>query len=511
MKLSPPIAGTCVALICWVTFLTGRAGAVDVVAVCPAEFRDSFQAWVTHRQSEGITIGIVDSKPTVEELNKAITQVADSSTKYVVLVGDAPTIGTRPVVAKQIPTNYLPTTVTGKWGSTPTFASDLPFGDFDNDAIPDAAVGRFPVQRVNELDQLIDRIIAYENSDDFGRWRGQVQLVGGIGGFGVMADAAIESVTRTVVTSVLPSETKTNVVYASPGHLFYPKDDSFTDAVIKQYSTGARFWVYAGHGQITELDRVPQTRNGIPVLDRNSAMRLDRPAKSAPIALMLACYTGAIDAADDSLGERMMLYDGGPIAVFAGSRITMPYGNSTLAVGLIKGVYEEKQPRLGDAWLSALKQMHAGDVKEKSTSRIMIDAVAALVSPAGTKLVDERHEHMGLYNLFGDPLLQMHHPQKAEITVATGFDVSQPIVAEVKSPIAGTLTVSIDRPLGAITDGDPNATNIAELQMPIKANGNANPRFLIPPEVTGPLVIRAIVSGKKSWATAFAKTQVRKN
>ena len=83
-------------------------------------------------------------------------------------------------------------------------ASDMPFGDFDQDKIPDAAVGRLPVQRAVELDQFIDRIIAYERSDDFGSWRGQVQLVGGIGGFGMMADAAIESVTRTVVTSVLP-------------------------------------------------------------------------------------------------------------------------------------------------------------------------------------------------------------------------------------------------------------------------------------------------------------------
>ncbi len=66
-------------------------------------------------------------------------------------------------------------------------------------------------------------------------WRGNVQLVGGIGGFGVVADAAIESVTRNIVTNVLPVETRTHVCYASPGHMFCPQAESFTDAVLNQY------------------------------------------------------------------------------------------------------------------------------------------------------------------------------------------------------------------------------------------------------------------------------------
>ena len=399
--------------------------------------------------------------------------------------------------------------MTGKWGSTPTLASDMPFGDFDQDGVPDAAVGRFPVQRSAQLDKLIDRIIAYEKSDDFGTWRGNVQLVGGIGGFGMMADAAIESVTRTVVTSVLPAETKTHVAYASPGHPFYPKGDSFTDAVINQYGQGARFWVYAGHGQVTELDRVPQTRDGVPVLDLKSALRLNRPAKSAPIAMMLACYTGAVDASNDSLGERMMLLDGGPIAVLAGSRVTMPYGNTTAAVGLIKGVYEEKLPRLGDAWVSTLRQMQKDDPETKTSSRVMIDAIASLVSPAGTKLQDERQEHMALYNLFGDPLLRLNHPQQLTLSVKPGYNAGEPIVVEVDSPISGDLVVEVDRPLGAVTQGDPNATNVASLTLPILASKAARTKFLLPEDVRGPLVIRAIVSGKDAWATGSGKTRVR--
>ncbi len=238
--------------------------------------------------------------------------------------------------------------------------------------------------------------------------------------------------------------------------------------------------------------------------------RLDRPASSAPIAVMLACYTGAMDAGEDSLAEQMLLTEGGPIAVFAGSRVTMPYGNTTAAVGLINAVYEKKLPRLGDAWLSALLQMHRDDDANRPTSRVMIDALATIISPSGTKLVDERREHMKLYNLLGDPTLQMHQPETVEIGVATGVDAGQAFELIVKCPIDGQLTLSVDRPLGAVGGGDPNHTTIASTTMAVRANQRAVQTIASPADVVGPIVIRAIVSGKKSWATGAARTMLRR-
>src|SRR6056297_2217119 len=110
--------------------------------------------------------------------------------------------------------------------------------------MPEAVVGRLPVDDPQQLARLVERILAYEQSDDFGPWRNQVQLVGGVGGFGPLIDTAIESVTRTLVTSVLPSSIRTHVSYASPGHRFCPDCDSFTDAIVSNYARGSRFWVY---------------------------------------------------------------------------------------------------------------------------------------------------------------------------------------------------------------------------------------------------------------------------
>ncbi len=485
--------------------------AVDVVAVCPDQFRKSLQPWVDHRRDDGLEVCIIDSSENSKQLRQSIARAADEQTRYVVLIGDAPAIGMGFCdVSRQVPTHYVAPKVTAHWGSKVPISSDLPMGDLNDDGIPDVVVGRLPVQRTGDLDAIIKRIISYEQSNDFGAWRGDVQLIGGVGGFGMVADAAIESVTRNIVTSVLPAETRTTVCYASPGHVFCPKDVSFTDAVVNRYQRGARFWVYAGHGNVTQLDNVPRTRDGIPVLDRGSVRRLDRPANGAPIALMLACYTGAIDANEDSIAEQMLLTAGGPVAVFAGSRVTMPYGNATAAVGLINAVYEQKCVRLGDAWFCTLSEMHDDDNAQRSPTRVMIDTLATVISPSGTKLVDERREHMRLYNLLGDPTLQLHQPETVELNVAAGHEVGQPIELKITPPISGELRLTLDRPLGSVTTGDPNNTTVASLTLPVQANEPTVKQIVPAHDVVGPIVIRAILSGSKSWATGAARTILRR-
>lgn len=501
-------------LLMTVTLSTGvspvqPASAVDAVVVCPVNFQTALQPWLQRRQSEGLTVCVIASEADAENLRMSIRDAATEDTRYVMLIGDAPVVGAPCNELRQTPILYRPTTVTSKWGSTAMLSSDMLFGDFDQDNVPEAVVGRLPVDQPEQLQRLIRRIDARESSRDFGPWRGQVQLVGGVGGFGAMADRAIESVTRSIVTGVLPTATKTSVAYASPGHPFFPQGESFTDAVLNRYQRGARFWVYAGHGRITELDRVPNTFFGRPVLDQRSVKELKRPASESPIAVMLACYTGAMDAAEDSIAEQMILCEGGPIAVFAGSRVTMPYGNTTAAVGLIDGVFEQRLPRLGDAWLNALNHMNRDEPSETSATQMMIDALATMISPTGTVLADERREHMLLYNLIGDPTLRLQHPHSLQLEVPTGTPAGEPIQVRVQSPIDGSLHLTVDRPLGSVTEGDPNETTLATVTETVTAEQSTSATIALAEGFKGPLVIRAHVTGDQAWATGAAKTFVR--
>lgn len=483
------------------------ANSADVVAVCPQEFRDTLALWIEHRQADGLEVDVIDSHHDPKSLSHSIAIAADLDTRFVVLVGDAPVMGKPCNPERQVPIHYSRTTVSAKYGSTPTLSSDLAYGDFNNDANPDAVVGRLPVDDPDELARLIDRIVAHEKSRDFGAWRSRVDLIGGVGGFSPMIDSTIETATRTIITGALPSETSTTIAHASPGHRFFPKQQ-FTDAVVDRYQQGSRFWVYAGHGQITELDRVP-ARTGIPILDSESVKRLNRPKGASPIALILACYSGAVDASKDSIAEEMIRNDGGPIAVLAGSRVTMPYGNTTAAVGMINAVYSQKLPRLGEAWFSALSEMYRERTDDQSSTRVMVDAMATIFSPKGASLVNERREHMLLYNLIGDPTLRLHHPKSVQVAAAAGHDVGETIEITAISPLAGDMTVSLDRPIGAAVDGDPNDTRIASLQTQVLPAKSKTFKFVIPTDITGPIVVRALVAGETTWAAGAARTIVR--
>ncbi|WP_182866801.1 C25 family cysteine peptidase [Rhodopirellula sp. JC639] len=491
------------------------------LVVCPSEFRATLGDWIDYRRKQGIAVRVIDSSATAGELSTAIRKNALPSDRFLLLVGDAPVIGAAADTRTQVPMHYLATTVTAKFGSTPTMATDYPYSDIDSDGRSDLAVGRLPVDSADQLRDLIRRIKAYETSRNFSLWRERVQLVGGVGGFGMLADSAIESVTRMMVTASLPMSVRTSVAYGSPGHLFYPSK-RFTESVSERYTQGCRFWVYAGHGMVDRLDSVPRGPTGVPVLDGDTISNLKCDPANAPIAVLLCCFTGAIDAGVDSFAERLLLHECGPIAVIAGNRVTMPYGNASLTLGLIDSIYgqgadEAPADRLGTAWLSSIRRLESEDEStEKGQLRMMVDAVATLVSPAGTKLADERSEHAALYGLLGDPMLKLHPPAAVKIETATGFDFGAPIKVTVTSPIDGECVVMLDHPLGETRKTqpgrpkpDPNEITLARAAEPISAGQPKTFVINLDDQRSGLIAIRVHVAGTDTWAAGGGKTIVR--
>ncbi len=72
------------------------------------------------------------------------------------------------------------------------------------------------------------------------------------------------------------------------------------------------------------------TRRTVQHLNVNDCGKLRVSSGAAPIAIMLACYTAAFDQPQDCLAEQMLKAEGGPVAVYGGSRVTMPYAMSVM-------------------------------------------------------------------------------------------------------------------------------------------------------------------------------------
>ncbi|QDV70292.1 hypothetical protein Poly24_40120 [Rosistilla carotiformis] len=442
--------------------LVSTATARDVIVVCATDLRPAIAPWVQYRQSQGVAVHVIDSKPLAGDLVtdlQAIVATGNVRPEAIVIFGDCRIQGPRwPVDPRlHVPTHHLPSPVAASLGSLPTLATDSPYGDLDGDGVLDVPVGRIPVDGAAQVASFVERLRQYESSRQFGPWRHQVDLTAGVGGFGLLIDTALESVVRGILTSQLPASIQTRVTYASPTSPFFPGANNFCRTVINGFNGGGLFWVYAGHGHVTQLDRVPATAEGMPILDDKTVGQLKRPAERSPIALLLACYTGAFDAKDDCLAEQMLLEPGGPIAVFAGSRMTLPYGNAIIATSLIQSWFESRPETLGQVWLETVHRATREPSQANAAAPSMLDAMAAMMSPTSDRLPQERREHTQLYNLLGDPLLRISHPEQVSLECPVSAQPGSQITVNGMAPHGGKLTLELHR------RGEPSRDELREL------------------------------------------------
>ena len=335
--------------------MTTAAGsaAPDVLVVCPAAFRASLTPWEEYRRTQGHVLALVEPH-SAAELRTAIRRAAKvGNLKFVVLIGDVPAV----------PTEYAAAKVNVRWGSEPTIATDQMYSDVDGDGVPDVAIGRIPADTPDELAAVVNKVLAYERNDDRGSSRRQINVVAGDGGFGPLTDALIEAAGRSVFKQVVPAEYQVCQLPAAP------------DATCSQISAGSFAWIYLGHGLPTMLDRAQTPRGERPILATSDVPRL-RCDMNRPLAVLVACYTGAIDARQDCLAEELAVHPRGPVAAIAATRVTMPYGNAVFGCELLRAIVAAGHPAtLGEAWTRAQRQSLAASTPEDSL-RTSLDALA---------------------------------------------------------------------------------------------------------------------------------------
>jgi hypothetical protein len=388
-------------------WFAGQAPAQDTLVVCPARYRAALVPWENYRQGQGHSIHVVAPPRTATELHAAIrTAARGGELRYVVLVGDV----------DLVPTLYAKAKVNILWGSEPTIATDQLYADVDGDGGPDVAVGRIPADSAEELAAVVQKVIRYEQQADQGSWRRQIDVVAGVGGFGVMTDALIEAAARNVFRQVVPANYTVRQLKTNP------------DETCAQISAGAFAWIYLGHGLPTMTDVAETPRGPRPILSTGDVSEL-RCGANCPLAVLVACYTGAIDARDDSLGEALVVEERGPVAAIAATRVTMPYGNTVLGCELLRAAFARPGATLGEVWLAGQRATLA-DAKQDDSLRTSLDSLARGVSPPPVDLAAERREHVLLYQLLGDPLTRLNYPLPGERPVAK--------VASARSPAAAT-------------------------------------------------------------------------
>lgn len=431
-----------------------------VIVVRPAAWSNAIKSWKEYRTSQGHEVLELDAELGRAGVQATVTQMCKAAEKrreasalasligYLLLIGDGDQGTRQPPL---LPAWYRRSTAMIKLGGDELLATDSPYADIDDDERPDLAVGRIPADTAEQAQQVLERSIAYERELDYGFWRRDVRIVAGVGGFGALADSAIEMTTSRFLTDRVPAWCNVNMTYASPSSPFCPDPFQFSDATLQQLDAGSQFWVYIGHGHVKHLDFVRVEDQQLGILD-SSQIKTTANHVRPPIALFLACYTGAFDAREDCLSERMMLSPSGPVAALAASRVTGPYGLATMASGMLDECYVTKSETLGEVFMCTKRKMLEPDeAPETATAKVnsqmqLITAIAGALSPPGHDLMAERLEHVWQINLLGDPLLRLHHPQSIDIKTTPRVQPGETISVNGQAPQAGKVTVELTLP-----------------------------------------------------------------
>ncbi|MCC7086426.1 MAG: hypothetical protein IT427_15610 [Pirellulales bacterium] len=410
--------GLCSVLALLVVGTLGRSSAQaapDTLVVCPAILRSALTEWKAFRIQQHHEIVVIDSPKTATELDAAVRNAyGNGRLRYVLLIGHVPrphVTDSRHAVNNCTPTSYIRAKANVKWGSEPLIATDIPFADVDGDDLPDLAIGRIPAATAPQLQAVLGKSIDYEQKAEGGDWKRKLKIASGTGGFGALTDALIETAARQVILQNVPADYFTEHI-SSAGKAADGRANrsSFPARARQQLNEGSLAWVYLGHGRPTELDHVLTAAGSESILSVRDVPKLHCGGHS-PLAVLIACYTGAMDSPRNCLAEELLLAKEGPVAVIAATRVTMPYGNIVLGCELLRACFRDHPEHLGEVLRLAERKTLTNSHDDQL--RASLDSIAAGLSPGPVDLDCERHEHVLMYHLFGDPLLRLHYAMPA--------------------------------------------------------------------------------------------------
>jgi hypothetical protein len=284
----------------------------DLVIITRSQFVDNIAPLANLRKSQGLSVAVIDAADIYDEFSfgqKTPQAIRDflayaisywkKPPRFVLLAGKA----------SYDPKNYLGEgdldLVPSKLIDTAQLetASDDWFVDFNNNGYPQLAIGRLPARTPQEMNLMVGKILAYENSPQ----RGGAVLVSDASDDFNFAAAALR------LKPLLPVGFTPTVIDrgATPG--------TAKLNLLNDINEGQRIVNYNGHGTVNLW------RDDL--LTDDDALALVN-GQNLPVFVIMTCLNGAFDDPGlDSVSESLLkAQNGGAAAVWASSGITEPGG-----------------------------------------------------------------------------------------------------------------------------------------------------------------------------------------
>lgn len=332
----------------------------DLLIITTDALMSALEPLVMAREEEGLAVAVVPIAEIYQEFGHAqqspeaitifLSYALDNwqtPPKYLLLVGEA-TSDYRGY-ANEVPRNHIPSPMVPVAFSGET-VSDTRLADVDGDKKPDLAVGRWPVDSMTEVEDLVSRTLAYEANTAVANTLFATD--GSEDRFGPMAE-------RIWQQAGLP-ETDITLLNGAPA-----------DEVTAVWNDGTWLTTYIGHGSLELWGKDN-------VFNVEAVTGLD--TDHAPIVVQLTCLTGLFaQPGTEALAEIMLQNKNGPVLIVAATSLTLSNHQEPFGIQLIKNLNDPDFERMGDAFQEAKLSL---DIEQSEGVREISDTFILLGDPS---------------------------------------------------------------------------------------------------------------------------------
>ncbi len=245
---------------------------------------------------------------------------------YILFIGDGNYNYRSPIAQRE---NYIPVYhyQTYQFGAV---VSDSWYVVDENDNLsPDLHIGRWPVQELEELDIVISKTLAYEQTPVDSDWQNRLLMIAG-------NEEVFRLQTRNLIDQVIPEEYFRERLHSSP------VDDPFfghTDRLIESWNEGLAYLNFRGHGGgAVWADNL--------LFSFEDVERLNN-LHHLPFISSMTCFTNSFDGRAN-LSEALLFHKtGGCVAMFGSAGIGWVWNDYYLLNELINEMYTSPNATIG--------------------------------------------------------------------------------------------------------------------------------------------------------------------
>lgn len=333
--------------------LRDTTNAADMLIVTTKALRASVEPLAVARRAQNLNVAVIDvedvfdewnfghphSPPAIREFLRFTKEQWQTAPRFVLLVGDS-SYDSRGYIRDEnidvVPTKLIDT-------ANMETASDEWLVDFDEDGLGEIAIGRLPARNATQADMMIARSINPASPDG----RAAVLFADARNRNDGFDFVAINDVTA----QTLPASINREQLNRNPDEAATRTE--FIDAV----NRGALIVNYIGHGSV-------DLWSGANFFGKTDAANLTNGAR-LPFFALMTCLNGFYqDPAADSLAEALLKAEnGGAIAVWASSGMTVPQSQALINQELYRGLFADSPLTLGEAVRGAKAATEDFDVR----------------------------------------------------------------------------------------------------------------------------------------------------